>query len=123
MIARRAGHAGSGWKISGGRDDSDGLRLRSDCRVLTELINLAGRKVRYRTVPKYLRPDAEQIRRFLVIPWDGRAPMTSQNERVELEMKILKYRDLARLASDIETRQHIEVLVAEMEQKLREIDE
>ena len=50
--------------------------------------------------------------------------MSSKNERVELEMKIMKYRQLAMLAtSDEETRQRILALVTELEQKLREIDE
>ena len=50
--------------------------------------------------------------------------MPSKNERVELEMKIMKYRQLAMLAtSDEETRQRILALVTELEQKLREIDE
>jgi hypothetical protein len=49
--------------------------------------------------------------------------MPSKNERVELEMKIMKYRQAAMLAaSDDETRQRIMALVAELEQKLREID-
>jgi hypothetical protein len=39
-------------------------------------------------------------------------------------MKIMKYRQMAKLAtSDDETRQRINVLIAELEQKLREIDE
>jgi hypothetical protein len=47
-----------------------------------------------------------------------------KNERVELEMKIIKYRRMAMLAtSDDETRNRILSLVAELEQKLREIDE
>jgi hypothetical protein len=49
--------------------------------------------------------------------------MSSKNERVELEMKIMKYRQLARRATDDKTRQRISGLVAELEQKLREIDE
>ncbi len=49
--------------------------------------------------------------------------MSSKNERVELEMKIIKYRALARLTGDEETRQRINALIAELEQKLREIDE
>jgi hypothetical protein len=50
--------------------------------------------------------------------------MRSKNERVELEMKIMKYRQAAMLAtSDDETRKRIMSLVAELEQKLREIDE
>ncbi len=48
--------------------------------------------------------------------------MAHKNERVELEMKILKYRALARQA-DAETAQRINALIAELEQKLREIDE
>jgi hypothetical protein len=48
----------------------------------------------------------------------------SKNERVELEMKIMKYRALARQAtSDPVTEQRINSLVSELEQKLREIDE
>jgi hypothetical protein len=49
--------------------------------------------------------------------------MTSKNERVELEMKILKYRELARQAPDNLSRRRIETLVAELEQKRREFDE
>lgn len=44
--------------------------------------------------------------------------MPSRNERVELEMKILK----ARQADDV-TRERLEALAFELEQKLREIDE
>jgi hypothetical protein len=48
----------------------------------------------------------------------------SKNERVELAMKIMKYRQAAKLAtSDDETRQRIMSLIAELEQKLREIDQ
>jgi hypothetical protein len=49
--------------------------------------------------------------------------MPSKNERVELEMKIMRYRELARQAPDQETMLRINGLVAELEQKLREIDE
>ena len=49
--------------------------------------------------------------------------MPSKNERVELEMKIMKYRALARQSSDEVTRTRIQSLVAELEQKLKEIDE
>jgi hypothetical protein len=50
--------------------------------------------------------------------------MRSKNERVELEMKILKYRRLARDAvTDDVTERRIAALIAELEQKLREIDE
>jgi hypothetical protein len=48
--------------------------------------------------------------------------MPSNNERVELEMKIMKYRALARDAPDKLTVERIAALVAELEQKLREID-
>jgi hypothetical protein len=49
--------------------------------------------------------------------------MPTKNDRVELEMKILKYRALARQAPDDMTAQRIKTLVAELQQKLREIDE
>ena len=49
--------------------------------------------------------------------------MASKKERVELEMKIMKYRELARNAPDEVTRQRISILVSELEQKLRESDE
>ncbi len=38
-------------------------------------------------------------------------------------MKIMKYRAMARQMPDAETMQRINALVAELEQKLREIDE
>ena len=42
--------------------------------------------------------------------------MAHQNERVQLEMKIMKYRQLARQASSDEvTRQRIEELISELE--------
>jgi hypothetical protein len=53
---------------------------------------------------------------------DGSAQMPSKNERVELEMKIMKARQLASGADDL-TRERLEALVAELQQKLREIDE
>jgi hypothetical protein len=49
--------------------------------------------------------------------------MPSKNERVELEMKIMKYRALARDPLDELTVERINALIAELEQKLREIDE
>ncbi len=49
--------------------------------------------------------------------------MRAKNERVELEMKIMKYRALARDAPDKLSAERIGTLVAELEQKLREIDE
>jgi len=48
--------------------------------------------------------------------------MPHKNERVELEMKIHKVRQHARQADDT-TRQRREGLAAELEQKLREMDE
>ena len=48
-------------------------------------------------------------------------PDKNKNERVELEMKILKARQLARQSDDT-TRERLEALAAELEQKLREID-
>jgi hypothetical protein len=48
----------------------------------------------------------------------------SKNERVELEMKIVKYRRHAMLSAANEvTQKRIAALIAELEQKIREIDE
>jgi hypothetical protein len=48
----------------------------------------------------------------------------SKNDRVQLEMKILKYRDMARkVANDPVTVERIQSLIADLEKKLREIDE
>jgi hypothetical protein len=50
--------------------------------------------------------------------------MPHKNERVELEMKIMKYRHMADVdVSDELTKQRIAALIVELEQKLREIDE
>jgi hypothetical protein len=49
--------------------------------------------------------------------------MPSKNDRVELEMKIMKYRQLVRQTMDDLTKRSLEQLIAETEQKLREIDE
>ena len=47
-----------------------------------------------------------------------------KNERVELEMKILRYRRVPRdMASDETTSRRIEALVADLERQLRAIDE
>jgi hypothetical protein len=55
---------------------------------------------------------------------DGSAVMVHKNERVGLEMKVMKYRELMRKALwDPETTRRFETAVAELEQKLREIDE
>jgi hypothetical protein len=69
----------------------------------------------------FLINEDEQIRRSIVL-LDGSAQMPSKNERVELEMKIMKARQLARAADDT-TRERLEALAAELEQKLRKIDE
>jgi hypothetical protein len=53
---------------------------------------------------------------------DGSAQMPSKNERVELEMKLMKARQLARDTDDL-TRDRLEALARELERKLREIDE
>jgi hypothetical protein len=45
------------------------------------------------------------------------------NERIQLAIKINKFRALARQAPDVETTQRINELIAELEQKLREIAE
>jgi hypothetical protein len=47
----------------------------------------------------------------------------NRNERVELEMKIMKYRAMARAISDDTTTKRIETFITELEQKLKEIDE
>ena len=49
--------------------------------------------------------------------------MVQKNERIVLAIKIVKYRVLARQAPDVETTQRINELIAELEQKLREIEE
>ena len=50
--------------------------------------------------------------------------MPLKNERVELEMKIMKYRAIARrMALDPETTQRIGGLIADLEAQLRSIDE
>ena len=49
--------------------------------------------------------------------------MVQKNERIVLAIKIVKYRALARQAPDVQTAQRINELIAELEQKLREIDE
>jgi hypothetical protein len=55
---------------------------------------------------------------------EGQHTMANKNDRVKLEMKIMKYRLLARQAPmDDETAQRIGGLVSELQQKLREIDE
>jgi hypothetical protein len=51
------------------------------------------------------------------------AAVPSKNERVELEMKILKDRLQAPGEPDLATVERLEILIAELEQKLREIDE
>ena len=54
----------------------------------------------------------------------GNTSVRSKNERVELEMKILRYRSLARqIATDPETQQRIMELISDLEKELREIDE
>jgi hypothetical protein len=45
-----------------------------------------------------------------------------KNERVLLEIKIIKYRAMARNAPDALSIERINSLVAELEQKLKEID-
>jgi hypothetical protein len=50
--------------------------------------------------------------------------LANKNERVDLEMKIKKYRRMADIdVSDELTKQRIAALVAELEQKLRQIDD
>jgi hypothetical protein len=49
--------------------------------------------------------------------------MAHKNERVELEMQILKYRNLLNRVADDEFVKRAKEKIAELEQKLREIDE
>lgn len=54
----------------------------------------------------------------------GIRAVQSKNERVELEMKILRYRALARqIATDPNTQRRIGELISDLEKELREIDE
>ena len=47
----------------------------------------------------------------------------SNNERVELAMQIMRYRQIGGRTTDEQFLQHLNVKIAELEQKLREIDE
>jgi hypothetical protein len=47
----------------------------------------------------------------------------NQEDREQLDNKIARYRELARQAPDPETAQRIKTLVAELEQKLRQIQQ
>ena len=50
--------------------------------------------------------------------------MANKNQRVQLEMKIMKYRLIARqMAADPVESDRIRELITELERKLREIDE
>jgi hypothetical protein len=50
--------------------------------------------------------------------------MANKNDRVALEMKIMKYRLLARqVPMDEETAQRMGGLISELQQKLREMDQ
>ena len=49
--------------------------------------------------------------------------MSHRNERVELEMKILRYRQLMRRMTNEELLKQFAEQIAALEQKLREIDE
>ncbi len=49
--------------------------------------------------------------------------MPHANERVELEMKIMRHRQMARSTNDDGFRKRIKEQIAELERKLRAIDE
>jgi hypothetical protein len=51
------------------------------------------------------------------------AAVPSKNERAELAIKIMRYRELSRRTADEEFLRPIRAKIAELEQKLREIDE
>jgi len=53
----------------------------------------------------------------------GMLIMGSKNERVELAIKIMRYRELSQRTADEEFLRAIKDKIAELEQKLREIDE
>lgn len=49
--------------------------------------------------------------------------MKNKNERVEIEMQILRYRNFLIIIQDEEFRKAAHEKIAELQQKLREIDE
>jgi hypothetical protein len=49
--------------------------------------------------------------------------MTGKNKRAELELRLSRYRELARQVFDPKTTRRIEGLILELEQELREIDD
>lgn len=49
--------------------------------------------------------------------------MVSKSERVELEAKISKYRSFLRFIADEKFREIAKAIIAELEEKLRKIDE
>jgi hypothetical protein len=49
--------------------------------------------------------------------------MPHKNERVELEMEIMRFRQLGRRITDEQLQKRLRQRLAELEQKLREIDE
>ena len=53
----------------------------------------------------------------------GVRAMPSKKERVKLEMQVMKYRRLARQVLDVEFVRSANEKIAELEQKLREIDD
>jgi hypothetical protein len=66
----------------------------------------------------------EQFCFSLVIFKTGRSKVVIKNERVELEMKIMKYRAFLRqMALDPETEARIQEMIADLESRLRSIDE
>jgi len=73
----------------------------------------------------------ERCADLIILNFLGRHPsslweealLVQKNERVQLEIKIIRHRALARQAPDVETTQRINELIAELEQTLREIAE
>jgi hypothetical protein len=49
--------------------------------------------------------------------------MTAKDKRIELELKLTRYRELGRQVYDPRTIRCIDGLIVEFEQKLREMDE
>jgi hypothetical protein len=69
-----------------------------------------------------LRPADLLLRRVWGQRSHRRGRKVRERERAEIEIEIAKYRAMARAARDPLTNQRINVLIAELEQKLREID-
>jgi hypothetical protein len=76
------------------------------------------------TIIETLSAILDESERIVLPPGPNAVSMVkNKNDRVELEMKLMKYRSLARRVVHAETEQRISLVVLELERKLREIDE